>query len=129
MSLATPGVQGEGEGGSNLEGEIECFALASLAYWDVREDFSLATKCESSHFLTCISYKFGHQVASLALPWISFWQYQLISPSATSHQLFCKTSLRQFEKTKPIDWSPGTPVSDKKEFVETVIAGQDSFHN
>ena len=74
---------------------------------------------------TCISSKFGHQMApleSLALPHcrgMSYWYYQLVLSlylhQLDSHQLSLQKvySLTQWERSEPIDRTPGTPGSDK----------------
>ena len=63
----------------------------------------------------------GNVTCIATLPWIALWHYQLVLSlypyQLVSPQLSFKKvarTLTQFERSKPIDWTPGTPGSDKK---------------
>ena len=68
---------------------------------------------------TCISHKFDHQMASLALPFclgLPYWYYQLVLSwylhQPESHQLSLKKLCMDLVTSRPIDRTPGIPGSD-----------------
>ena len=93
---------------------------------------NLATRWRHLHKLqiwppdgtTCITYKFSYQAESLALPHclgLPYWHYQLVLSlylhQPESHQFSLQKvldSVSEWERTGPIDRTPGTPGSDKK---------------